>query len=137
MRDWSHPLFSPVLDFQQADGIIIAAPYWDLSFPSILKVWVENMYVRNLTFYYNNNQCVGLIRSQFCCYITTAGSPIGQLDFGTSYIQGVTSALGNKNFYAVKAEALDLVDSDTEAILKNAENDIHKLSKTLLKQYIQ
>ena len=27
-----------------ADKIVIAAPFWDMSFPSLLKVYIENIY---------------------------------------------------------------------------------------------
>ena len=33
-----------------ADRIVIAAPFWDMSFPAILKVFIENMSLYNITF---------------------------------------------------------------------------------------
>ena len=33
-----------------ADRIVIAAPFWDMSFPAILKVFIENMSLFNITF---------------------------------------------------------------------------------------
>ena len=38
--------------FAQADEIVVAAPYWDLSFPSILKVYLEHVCVTGITFHY-------------------------------------------------------------------------------------
>ena len=38
-------MFDLASQFQQADEIVIAAPYWDLSFPAILKLYLENIYV--------------------------------------------------------------------------------------------
>lgn len=119
---WEDPLFAPAMDFQQADAVVIAAPYWDMSFPSILKVWVENMYVRNLTFKYVNDQSVGLCQGKEAVYITTAGSPIGQHDWGTMYIRDVLNVLGIPGFAEVKAEALDLAGRDVAAIMAGAEN---------------
>lgn len=117
---WHDPLFAPAVTFQQTDAVVIAAPYWDMSFPSILKVWVENMYVRNLTFKYVNDQSVGLCRGKEAIYITTAGSPIGEHDWGTIYIRDVMQVLGIPGFSAVKAEALDLAGSDAAAIMADA-----------------
>ena len=119
---WHDPLFAPAVAFQQADAVVIAAPYWDMSFPSILKVWVENMYVRNLTFKYVNDQSVGLCRGQEAVYITTAGSPIGEHDWGTAYIRDVMQVLGIPGFSTVTAEALDLAGRDAEAIMAEAKN---------------
>lgn len=117
---WEDPLFAPAVTFQQADAVVIAAPYWDMSFPSILKVWVENMYVRNLTFKYVNDQSVGLCRGKETVYITTAGSPIGEHDWGTAYIRDVMHVLGIPGFSEVKAEALDLAGRDAAAIMTDA-----------------
>lgn len=129
-RKWSDPLFAPVLDFQSADAVVIAAPYWDLSFPAILKIWVENMYVRNLTFYYDNDRPVGLCRGCEAVYITTAGSPIGANDWGAGYMQAVLTTLGIPRFTAIRAEALDLDSTDAEAVLAEAE----MAAKTAAKQ---
>ena len=60
-RDWEAPLLRPALEFAQSDAVLIGAPYWDLSFPSTLKIWVEQMYVRNLTFRYEDGKPIGLV----------------------------------------------------------------------------
>ena len=119
-RAWDHPYLAPALAFQQADVVIIAAPYWDLSFPSILKVWVENVYVRNLTFRYENDKPIGLCRGRESVYITTAGSPIGDNDWGANYMQAVLTTLGIPRFTSLRAEALDLESSDCGAIMERA-----------------
>lgn len=118
---WDDPFLAPALAFQQADAVVIAAPYWDMSFPSILKIWVENMYVRNLTFCYENDQPLGLCKGRECVYVTTAGSPIGENDWGAGYIRAVMNALGIPAFTRLRAEALDLASSDCAAIMRAAE----------------
>ena len=128
---WDHPLFAPVNEFQSADVVLIGAPYWDMSFPSVLKVWVENMYVRNLTFRYINDQPVGLCLGKEAVYITTAGSPIGDYDWGTGYIRDVMKVLGIPALSAVKAEALDLEGRDVAGILAEAEQCARKLAGEL------
>lgn len=128
---WHDPLFAPAVTFQQADAVVIAAPYWDMSFPSILKVWVENMYVRNLTFKYVNDQPVGLCIGKEAVYITTAGSHIGEHDWGTQYIRDVMQMLGISLFSSVKAEALDVEGSDVEKIMRDAEKEATKRANSL------
>ena len=46
--DYTDAMFDLARQFQQADEIVIAAPYWDLSFPAILKLYLENIYVTGL-----------------------------------------------------------------------------------------
>ena len=118
---WDHPMMQPAVQLQAADAVVIGAPYWDMSFPSVLKVWVENIYVRNLTFRYENDQPVGLLNGSEAVYIQTAGSPIGQNDWGAGYMRAVMNILGIPNFTSVSAEALDLASSDAESIMKDAE----------------
>ena len=120
-RAWGDPFLKPAVEFQAADIVVIAAPYWDLSFPSQLKVWVENIYVRNLTFHYEDDRCIGMCRGRESVYLTTAGSPIGDNDWGTGYMKAVLTTLGIPGFTAVKAEALDLDGRDAEAIMAEAE----------------
>ena len=120
-RAWDDPFLRPAVDFQSADVVVIAAPYWDLSFPSALKVWVENVYARNLTFRYEDDRCIGLCKGRESVYITTAGSPIGENDWGTGYIKAVLTTLGIPGFTALRAEALDLENRDAVAIMGEAE----------------
>ncbi len=131
-RAWDHPLFKHTLEFQQADMVVIAAPYWDLSFPSILKVWVENMYARNLTFHYEDDRCIGMCKGTEAVYITTSGSPIRENDWGTGYIKAVLHELGIQSFTSIKAEGLDLVGNDAQKIMEAAKAEAVKEAKRLL-----
>lgn len=128
---WDDSFFRHARPFQQADVVLIAAPYWDLSFPSILKIWVENMYVRNLTFRYEDNRCIGLCRGREAVYITTAGSPIGENDWGAAYIRAVMNTLGIPGFTSVRAEGLDLAGNDAEAIMAQAEASARQAARDL------
>ena len=114
------PMFDRAREFQSADCVVIAAPYWDLSFPSMLKVWVEHMFVRNLTFVYRDNQPIGLCRAQQMVYLTTSGSPIGANDWGYLYMQAVAHMLGIRDCFRISAEGLDIDGADTEGLVQKA-----------------
>ncbi len=129
---WNDSFFRYALQFQQADMVVIAAPYWDLSFPSILKVWVENMYVRNLTFHYVNDQCVGMCKGTEAVYVTTAGSPIRDNDWGALYMKAVLQALGIASFTSIRAEGLDLDGNDAQALMQEAMANAASVAQTLL-----
>lgn len=70
--------------FAQADEILVAAPYWDLSFPSILKVYLEHVCVTGITFCYEGDRAVGLCRAKKAVYISTAGGYVGEHHRGRS-----------------------------------------------------
>ena len=40
-----------------ADRLVIAAPFWDMSFPSVLKVFLENVSLFHITFDSNGREC--------------------------------------------------------------------------------
>lgn len=131
---WQDTYLAPAVTFQQADAVVIATPYWDMSFPSILKIWVENMYVRNLTFRYENDQPLGLCQGKEAVYLTTAGSPIGEHDWGTGYIRDVMQVLGIPGFTAIKAEALDLAGRNVNDIMQAACQEAERQAKSLAKR---
>ncbi len=120
-EEYDHPMFRWAREFAAASHIAVAAPYWDLSFPAILKVYVENIFVRNLTFRYTvKGEPVGLCRGQRLIYLTTAGSPIGTEDWGYGYIRAAFRMLGVKEFGRVSAEGIDIKGWDAQSILENA-----------------
>ena len=62
------PMFEPAWQFAAADKLVIAAPFWDMSFPAILKIYLERISVTDLTFGYSEEGAmVGLCRLCFSC----------------------------------------------------------------------
>ena len=110
--------------FAGADIIVIAAPFWDLSFPSSLKNYIEAITASGITFTYVNGIPKGLCKGQKLYYVSTSGGPF-MPDFGYNYIK--TMAQG---FYGIPeaqlftAEFLDVIGNDVEGILKQAEQEI-------------
>ncbi|MBO7535632.1 MAG: NAD(P)H-dependent oxidoreductase, partial [Bacilli bacterium] len=47
-NDFSDDYFRYAKQFKEADEIVIAAPYWDLSFPSVLKIYLENICINGM-----------------------------------------------------------------------------------------
>ena len=52
-------MFYYARQFAEADQIVIAAPFWDLSFPAILKAYMEQITVSGITFEYINGRPCG------------------------------------------------------------------------------
>ena len=48
-------MFSLAKEFAIADTIVIAAPYYDLSFPAMLKQYFEQINVLGVTFTYSDS----------------------------------------------------------------------------------
>ncbi len=119
-----HPMLRYAGDFAEADTVVIAAPFWDLSFPSLLKIYLEAVTVVGITFRYENNAPLGLCRSDRLFYVTTAGGPIFK-DFGFSYVKELAESLyGIKQTKCFRAEGLDIVGADVDGIMKKAKSEI-------------
>ena len=95
-----------------ADRIVIAAPFWDMSFPAALKVFFENMSLFNITFGSNDKECYGLCRCEKVLYITTRGMNIhtgDALEQATPYIRAIGHLWGLGELSVVAAENMDYV----------------------------
>ena len=105
--------------FANADIIVIAAPLWDLSFPAILKVYVENITIPGITFKYTEQGIVGLCKAKTIYYVSTAGG-VDYPDFGFNYIKALSNMLfGIKEVVRFSAEGLDVWGNNIEEILEN------------------
>ena len=115
------PMFRYAKQFAEADKIVIAAPFWDGSFPSILKVYIENIYAIGIvTTYDSAGLPVGLCKASELIYVTSAG---GQYipDFSYSYIEALSKRIfGIPKTRLIKAEMLDVAGADAEQILAAA-----------------
>ena len=107
--------------FASADTIVIAAPYWDLAFPAMLKVYMEHVTVSGVTFRYSEEGIpVGMCRARRMIYVMTSGGP-AVMNFGHDYIDALC-----RNFYGIretmlfKAENLDIIGNDVEKIMAAA-----------------
>ena len=121
-------MFSFAKDFAEADVIVVAAPYWDLSFPSILKVFFEHINVLKLVFDYSDKgEIVSLCKAKKLYYVTTKGG-YGPDDFGFNYIESLSKIFyGIKDVVLIKADGLDIYGNDVEGILAAAKENIDDL----------
>ena len=105
------PMFRYAKQFANADEIIIAAPFWDLSFPAKLKIYLEQITVSGITFKYLNGHPSGLCKAKKLTYITTSGGPIFD-DFGYAYVKTLA-----QKFYGIeKTEAVRAMNLDVDLI---------------------
>ncbi len=127
--DFSSPIYAPARQFAKADIIIMAAPYWDCSFPAVLKLYIENICVNGITFMYDENGIPhGMCRCDMLYYVTTAGGEIGQNNFGYDYIKALgLGLLGVKDSMCIRAVGLDLVSVDAEMVMDNAKARLKEL----------
>lgn len=118
---YDHAMFRLANQFASADTIVMAAPYWDLAFPTKIRAYLEEITVSGITFQYGlNGVPQGLCRAKRLIYVTTAGGPIIQ-NFGFDYVKSLSHLFyGISEVLLVKAEGLDIWDTDPSAIMEQA-----------------
>lgn len=130
------PLFQPARQFAAAGRIVIAAPFWDLSFPAILKIYLERISVTNITFGYDDlGRSVGLCKADKLLLITTRGGDfsipeISWMEMGARQLEALCAMYGISSFQCLTAQGLDDIRNDKEAILAQAMDQAEKLAET-------
>ena len=124
--NYDHPMFKYAKQFAAADVILIAAPYWDMSFPSMLKVYFEQLMVRELTFRYDEaGMPQGLCRAKKLIYVSTAGGPVLPSHQGFDYVDALAKTyFGIPETVCFSAENLDIIGADVEGILAKTRDEI-------------
>ena len=125
------PMFAWARQFSLADEIVIAAPYWDLSFPAILKQYLELINVMGITFRYTaEGTPEPLCRAKKLYYVTTAGGALVPGEYGFGYVKELA-----ENFYGIpdvkliQAVGLDIAGADVEGILRACEEEIDAIGQ--------
>lgn len=97
-------------EIASADRIVIASPFWDMSFPARLKSFIEHTSLFNITFTDNGKTCEGLCKCEKVLYITTRGMDIhtgDPLEQATPYLKALSYLWGLGEIFTVAAENLD------------------------------
>jgi FMN-dependent NADH-azoreductase len=130
----SHPVFRFAYQFLDTDKIIIAAPFWNLSFPAILKAYLDCVAVGGITFKYTSEgpkgQCAGKKAIHF---VTRGGSysekPLSSYELGDRYLRTLFGFLGITDFTTFALENMDRKATNVEQVIADAIKDTKELAK--------
>ena len=127
-KDFSDSRFALAHQFASAKTIVIAAPYWDLMFPAVLKTYFESVTVNGLTFAYSEKGVpVGLCKAERMIYVTTSGGPVVH-NFGFDYACALAKSFyGINDVRCVSAEGLDIRGVDADSILHRAKESVKQI----------
>ena len=120
--DLFHPRFRYAHQFADADRIVIAAPYWDLTFPALLKIYIENVNVDGITFRCDASGVHGLCKADKMLFLTTRGGACGgtRQDVGSVYLDEFRKYVGIRSFKCIAADGIDLGVEPPDVILRQA-----------------
>ena len=100
---------------KNADRIVIAAPFWDMSIPAALKTFFELCSLFHVTFDSDDKTCYGLCKAENAMFITTRGMKIrtGEpLEQATPYLKALFWLWGIKGFEVVARENFDYLTQE-------------------------
>ncbi len=131
-QNYEAPDFQYAKQFAAADIIVVAAPYWDLSFPAALKTYLERILIVGITFKYSPEGIpLSLCNAKKLLYVTTSGGFIRNYNLGFEYVKALAEAFFFiPDIQCFCAEGLDIIGADTKAILLKTTAEIDEYIKT-------
>lgn len=129
-----HPVLKYAYQFLEADKFIISAPFWNLSFPAILKAYLDYVSVSGITFKYTSQGPVGLCQGKKAIHFVTRGGaysqePLSAFELGDRYLRTLLGFLGITDFTTVALENMDRSDTNIELVVTDAIKDAREKAK--------
>lgn len=114
------PVFDLARQFRAADRIVVAAPFWDLSFPAALRTYIEYISANGLTYHYEADGCHGDCRAERLVYLTSGGDFEREDSLGVLYWRQLAAMFGIGRFDYVFAGGLDIDPAKAPELLDAA-----------------
>ena len=77
-----------------ADRMVVAAPFWDLTFPAALRTYIEYISANGLTYHYEADGCHGDCRAEKLVYLTSGGDVERPESLGVLYWRQLCAMFG-------------------------------------------
>lgn len=120
--------------FLNADTYVIAAPMWSISFPSILKRYVDCIIQNNKVIRVSPEKVDGLLddKDRNMIYIQSSGGIYpkilgGRVNHGVDYFHDTFKFLGIKKFEKILVEGVDMSSVGREEAIRRAFEDIDSI----------
>ena len=125
------PIFELALQFRAADAVVVAAPYWDMSYPAALKTYIEYISANGLAYHYEADGCHGDCRAENLVYLTSGGDFEHEDSVGVVHWQQLCGLFGIARFDYVFAGGLDIDPEMTPKLLDGACEVARKLAESI------
>lgn len=108
-----------VAQLQWADAVVLTAPVYNFSVPSVLKAWIDHVCRAGLSFRYTEHGPQGLLVDRpVYLAMASGGVPFGSpVDFASGYLKQVLRFIGIEDVRLIGAEG---VASDAETAMRKA-----------------
>ena len=124
-------MFELARQFRDADAAVVAAPFWDLSYPSALRIYMEHIAANGVAYHYEADGCHGDCRSRWLVYLTTGGDVEREDSVGVMHWRQLAAMCGIPRFEYVFAGGLDLDPAKAPELLEASCQLARRLAETL------
>ncbi|MFC0137936.1 FMN-dependent NADH-azoreductase [Staphylococcus petrasii] len=113
---------SEILDeFLEADKYVFVSPMWNLSFPPVLKAYIDAISIAGKTFKYTAEGPQGLLTDKKALHIQSRGGyytegPAAEVESGDRYLRNIMTFLGVPSYETIIIEGHNAEPEKTEEI---------------------
>lgn len=131
----NHPILKYAYQFLEADKYVVAAPFWNLGLPAILKAYIDYICVTGITFKYTAEGPVGLCKDKKAVHIVSRGGhylegPATGFEMGDRYLRVLFGFLGIVDFTTVPIEGVDIIGVDVDSIIAKATKNAKEIAES-------
>lgn len=119
-KKFSDQCFGLAWQFAKADKILVGAPFWDLSFPAQLRIYIEHISAVGVTYHYDAAGCHGDCKASRLAYLTTGGDVERADSLGVAYWRQLSAMFGISQFDSVFAGGLDADPKKAPSLMEKA-----------------
>ena len=125
------PVFELARQFREADAVVVAAPYWDMSYPAALRTYIEYISANGLNYHYEADGCHGDCKADWLVYLTSGGDFEHEDSVGIVHWRQLCGLFGIRKFDYVFAGGMDIDPAKTPELLSAACNLAKNLAETI------
>ena len=114
------PVYDLARQFAGAEHIVVAAPYWDMSYPAALRTYIEYISANGLAYHYEMDGSHGDCAAERLVYLTSGGDFEGEDSVGVLHWKQLCKMFGIETFTYVFAGGMDIDPVKTPELLAQA-----------------
>lgn len=125
------PVFQWARQFRAADAVVVGAPFWDLTFPAQLRIYIEYLSANGLTYHYDADGPHGDCGAARLVYLTSGGDFEREDSLGVLHWRQLCAMFGIPRFGYVFAGELDAAPDRGEELLSAACAEARRLAEEM------
>lgn len=128
--------------FMSADEYVFVTPLWNLSFPPVMKAYIDSIAVAGKTFKYTpEGQAVGLLTDKKALHIQARGGyyssgPAAEVEMGHRYLSTIMTFFGVPSFEGLFVEGHANMPEKAEEIKEDAIKRAKELARNFSKELV-